>query len=59
MPEQQRYRLYDIMKAPGDELEMLVTDYEAFYEAERETGEEPDREQGVADEDGGSGEADE
>ncbi|MCI8376094.1 MAG: ABC transporter permease [Lachnospiraceae bacterium] len=44
MPEQQRYRLYDIMKAPGDELEMLVTDYEAFYEAERETGEEPDRE---------------
>ena len=41
---QQRFRLYDILKAPGEEIELLVTDYDSLYEAERTSGEEQDRE---------------
>ena len=36
--EQQRFRLYDILKAPGMEIEMLMTDYDAWNEAERAVG---------------------
>lgn len=36
--EQQRFRLYDILKAPGMEIEMLMTDYDAWNEAERAAG---------------------
>lgn len=36
--QQQRFRLYDIMKAPGAEVEMLMTDYDAWNEAERAAG---------------------
>ncbi len=35
---EQRFRLFDILKAPGGEIEMLMTDYDAWNEAERETG---------------------
>lgn len=43
MPAQQRFRLYDILKAPGEEIEMLVTDYDALNEAERAAEDEQDR----------------
>lgn len=38
IPEQQRYRLYDILKETGQEIEMRMTDYAALTEAREKTG---------------------
>lgn len=45
MPEQQRFRLYNIMKEPGQEIEMVMTDYKALAEAAEKTGREPKQEE--------------
>lgn len=42
--EQQRYRLFDILKAPGQEIEMMLTDYEALTKAQERTGMDQKRE---------------
>ncbi len=44
IPEQQRYRLYDILKEPGQEIEMRMTDYAALTEAREKTGMEQNEE---------------
>ncbi|MCI8599003.1 MAG: ABC transporter permease [Lachnospiraceae bacterium] len=42
--KEQRFRLYDILKTPGEDIEMLLTDYTAMRETQEKTGEEQSRE---------------